>query len=183
MNTSKAAVVVSAIFGKILSIAGYSSAILGIVGFIVELSGGLVSGDVVFAFFFLALGIFLIFRGSQIKRRIKRFRRYVSLISIQQMRSLENLAVNTSQSVDFVRKDLQKMIDKKFFANASINLATSEIVICGTTSQVASQAHAQHSPTTMHSELERFTCPSCGATGTKTKGVVGNCDYCGSFVN
>ena len=183
MNTSKAAVVVSAIFGKILSIAGYSSAILGIVGLIVELSGGLVSGDVVFAFFFLALGVFLIFRGSQIKRRIKRFRRYVSLISLQQMHSLEQIAMSTSQSGDFVRKDLQKMIDKKFFANASINAATNEIVICGMGSQFASQAHTQQSGPTMQSEQEKFTCPSCGASGTKPKGVVGNCDYCGSFVN
>ncbi|MCL2760580.1 MAG: hypothetical protein FWD70_02910 [Desulfuromonadales bacterium] len=31
-------------------------------------------------------------------------------------------------------------------------------------------------------ELETFTCPGCGASGTKPKGVPGNCEYCGSAI-
>ena len=182
MNTSKAAVVVSAIFGKISSISGYVFGAFGFIGFIIESTEKRESSGFIIAFIFIALGILLILKGSKIKRRIKRFKRYVSLISTQQMTSLENIAASTSQSIDFVRNDLKKMIDKKFFANASINAATNEIVIGGMVAQPISVATAQQKQATIQSDVEMFTCSGCGASGTKTRGVPGNCDYCGSLV-
>jgi len=181
MNTSKAAVAVSAIFGKISSVLGYAFGLIGIIGFSVEISENRETSGFVIAVVFTALGVFLIIKGVQIKRRIRRFKRYVSLISTQQMKSLENIAASTSQSVDFVRNDLQKMINKKFFANASINAVTNEIVIGGMAAQPVWPAPAQNTQYAVQPEFEMYTCSGCGASGTKQKGVPGSCDYCGSI--
>jgi hypothetical protein len=180
MNTSKAAVVASAVFGKIASIIGYALGVLGVI----MLLGSMQESDsegIVITLVFLAIAVFAIVKGSKIKRRIKRFKKYVALISGGQMTSLDNIAASTLQSVDFVRNDLQKMISKKFFANATIDLKSNEIIIGGhkTSAQTVSQGSRQNGTPV---ETEAFNCSGCGARGIKTKGQPHSCDYCGSAV-
>lgn len=171
MNTSRAAIFISIVLGKISSIVGYMLAIIGVIGLAVELTEGSDTFGIVLSLIFLISGILAIVKGIQIKRRIRRFRRYVSLISTSNMVSLDNLAVATSQSVDFVRRDLQKMIDKKFFINASINLTQNEISI----------GQAITRPESVSSMTVSFTCTGCGAVGSKPQTAVANCAYCGTL--
>lgn len=181
MNKSKVAVTADAVFGKILSIVGYifgSYMLLVLIfGIIDEVSG---TSDPIGWFNIFLIGVFLLvppilalLKGIQIKKRQKRFKSYASLISTQQMTSIENLAASTGQSVDFVRNDLQKMIQKKFFANAMIDMAANEIVIGGKTAKKIAQPAI---------EMELYVCPGCDAPGEKPKGQSANCAYCGSPV-
>jgi hypothetical protein len=179
MNTSKAAVVVNAILGRVASLVGYIGGFFFLLGTVALLSTSDTSSLPVSLILLAIFGV-LIFKGSQIKRRIMRFKRYVFLISKQNITSLDSIAANTSKSVDFVRKDLQVMIRKNFFVNATIDTATNEIIIAGSTAPSAS-APAQAQPNTQL-EAEVFTCPGCGASGKRHKGVPGNCDYCGSLI-
>ena len=181
MNTSKAAVAANAVLGKLLSIAGY---VLGTFFLLPTVFGTFDdAGIIIFALIVVALCVWAVIKGMQIKRRIRRFKRYVSLISTQQMTSIDNIAANTSQPVDFVKIDLQKMINKKFFVNASIDTAANEIIIgkkmASAPSSPSASVNVQNST---QAEIEVFTCSGCGASGTKTKDVPGNCDYCGSVV-
>ena len=176
MNTSKAAVVASAALGKLASIIGYTGVVFFGLGMLGRTMSDRQAGISVIVVLFVLGGcsVLLILKGRQIKRRIKRFKRYVALISAYQMTSIEKLAENMLQSVVFVKKDLQTMIDKQFFANAFINQATNEIVIGG---MVASPAPAVQQP-----KVESFTCSSCGAAGVKVQGALGICEYCGVVV-
>jgi hypothetical protein len=182
MSKNKVVVAANAVLGKIASLIGYVCIIIGVIGLSVELTAdGMVdSFGIILAAIFLAVGIILIVRGSRIKNRIKRFRRYVSLISTQHMTSLDSLAATTSQSVDYVRKDLEKMIAKRFFANAAIDYIDNRIIIGGLPMPV--QAQQQWQPAEQAPAMEVYNCRGCGATGTKQKGVVCNCDYCGSSI-
>jgi glucan phosphoethanolaminetransferase (alkaline phosphatase superfamily) len=183
MNTSKVAVIANAVLGKIASIAGYTFGIITLLGLIVsipELSSDDALATIVVLLFMLAISLALILKGSQIKRTIKRFKQYVSLISIQQMTSLDKLAASTSQSVEFVKNDLQKMINKKFFANAVIDLAANEIIIGGKTASSVSVPVQEQTPP--QEELATYTCPGCGCLGTKPKGASGSCEFCGSSI-
>jgi hypothetical protein len=188
MNTSKVALVVNTTLGKIASIVGYVLGSMSLIAIIYAFQdqnteGSDLLADMIIFSLFLALSVFLIVKGIQIKRRIKRYKRYVFLISTQQMTALENLAASTSQSIDFVRNDLEKMIHKKFFANAAIDMAANEIIIGGgTTHAPASTSAFQQAKSAAQTELEVFTCSKCGASGTKAKGMPGSCDYCGSVV-
>ena len=183
MNTSKVAIVTSAVFGKVASITGYFFAAVFILILVLGLFDNSQEILGVWMLIPLAFSIFLITKGYKIKQRLKRFKRYVSLISTQHMSSLENIAVSTAQSADFVKKDMQKMIDKKFFVNAVIDEAAKEIVIGGkTASAPASVSVSRQTQTTEQSELEKYTCSGCGASGTKPKGTLSICEYCGSTV-
>ena len=173
MDTSKKAITASSIGGKIASIVGYTLSSISLIIVILALADMSATGakEVLVIFSVILFGGLAGIRGGfRIKRRVKRFKRYVSLISNEKMTSLENLAVSTSRTVDFVRKDLETMINKCYFANASLNAATNEIVIARQVAYV--------NPL----EIEIYNCPGCGATGTKQKGTIGSCEYCGSLI-
>ena len=183
MNTSKVAVVANSAFGKMASIIGYvcgAFALLGLIGYLASDAADDAADDVaivvIACLVFLAISVFLIIKGIQIKKRINRFKQYVSLISVQNMTALENIAVGVSRSIDFVKKDLQIMIDKNFFANASINAAANEIVIGGGSKPASASAFDAQQ------KLEASTCSGCGASCTKPEGMPGKCNYCGSIV-
>jgi len=180
MKTARASVVVSAILGKIASVIGYSIGVFGILGFIVEMSEDRETFGFVLAFILIAVGVFLVLKGLQIKRRIRRFKEYVFLIS-QGKTSLEHIASSTSQSVDFVRRDLQKMINKRFFASAAIDIATNQILIGGVVPQPAPSILTPQ-VSVAPPQFINFTCSGCGATGTKPEGTPTRCEYCGSVL-
>jgi len=177
MNTSKVAVVANAALGKILSIIGYIAGPLFLLVLLFGLPDEATAAVAVMCLILIAISVLFITKGIQIKRRIKRFKQYIALISGQQMTSLENISASTNQTVDFVTKDLQKMIKMKFFANATIDTSANEIVIGGKTKGAQAQAQAA-----AQVELEAYTCPGCDATGNKPKGTHVECEYCGTPV-
>jgi len=175
MNVSRAAVTISTIIGKLLSIFGYITAFITfiVIVVLVEDAANVDEVDIALLLIFIAIAAALITGGIKIKRRIRRFRRYVAFISTSGTTSIDNIAANTGKSVNFVRNDLQKMITKKFFANATIDYVTNEIIIRG-----VQPVQATNPGTT---KLEAFTCMGCGASGTRLQGSSGNCDYCGTL--
>ena len=105
-----------AIRGKVAKIAGFIGGaffLLGFIGFFVD-PASFSRSDFVVSVVFLAVFIFLIIIGYQISNRVKRFRQYRVLISEHNMSALESIAASISKPVDFVQKDLQKMIDNDF---------------------------------------------------------------------
>lgn len=184
MNTSKVAVTVSAFLGKMASITGYfltflflgTSAVL--MHEVVQDGSMEATAGLIVVLVLLFFSVLLIVSGAKAKRRIKRFRRYVSLISGHNMTSIDELASSTSRPAAFVKKDLRKMIARRFFTNAAIDEAANEIIIGGGAaagSGVQSQSAAPR-------ESETFCCRGCGASGVKPKGLPGTCDYCGSAI-
>lgn len=187
MNRSKTVLIINTILGKFLTVFGYFmggfSLIIMCVGVTDLKSSGAFAG-MVFLFIILGLSILAIIKGYQIKQMVKRFKTYVSLISIENITSLEDIASSTSQSVDFVKNDLQKMIDKKFFANAYIDKQSNEIIIGSSNSQpsVPISSESFHLNVVTEIETESVQCLGCGAMNLKQKGGSGNCDYCGSLL-
>jgi len=175
-SISNAAVIKSEISGKIVRIIGYILGAISILAFFGFLVGDskVEFGTIVFDFIILSIGIILVVKGFQIKKRISRFKSYIAFISGKQINSIEKIAASTLQSTEFVRHDLQKMIEKKFLTNAAIDLATNEIII-GSKDAIQAQVVTQY-------EMETYKCPSCGASGKKQKGVLIICDYCGSHL-
>jgi len=180
MNSSKAAIVISSILGKIASIVGFLFGGIMLLGTILLfLDGDLDEFGAGVMIVIIGFCVFLIIVGRRIKTRIRRFRQYVSLISAHNMTSIDLLASNTKQTSAFVKADLQTMINKRFFTNARIDSATNSIVIQGQppASSVNTQAQAQPAAGV---QMVTFSCRGCGASGTKPQGASAHCEYCGS---
>lgn len=179
MNTqhsSRPAVVLNTIAGKIASIVGYAITI--ILGLPLIFGAYPDAGTVIFVLVIIGLAIGLIIYGVKTKGRIKRFKKYINVISVENQTSLENIASITSQSIDFVTKDLQKMIDKKLFINAYIDKKSNEIILQKRNSKVTNNPVKNNAPVEMVSVI----CGSCGAANSVQKGVSIECEFCGSLL-
>lgn len=170
MIKSKITVAVNIIQGKAASVLGYFLSIFAIIGFSIEVSQEVKTGSegFIIAIVMFIIGVLCILKGIEIKRRIKRFRKYVSLISIQNMTSIDDLAVNIQKTANFVKTDLQKMIDKKFFVHAVINIKTNQIIIM--------------IDPKLQEKTRGAVCEYCGARGKVTDGQINECEYCGSIL-
>ena len=175
MKTSKAAVVVSAILGKISSICGL---VVGI-PILVALISSVVDQEwlsreaTISGVILLALSALAIAKGIQIRRRIKRFKQYVRLLSTHQLASIEELADEAKRPFAFVRQDLQKMIKRKYFANAVIDADTNQITISG---------NVAPTPILPFAQMKVVDCKNCGANSKVIVGQIINCEYCGSYL-
>jgi ABC-type multidrug transport system fused ATPase/permease subunit len=183
LNSSKTKVVASTILGKILSVIGYAVIIFYLIGFIAiitepgNLEGAQMIVLLILWILFFTVGLLFIIPGYKIKKRIRRFKNYVTIISSENITSIDILATKTSQSVDYVRNDLQKMIDKKYFPNAYIDRDDNEIII-GSTDR---QEHAQKTALVFADPVS-VQCASCGAMNKKENGTTSTCEYCGSAI-
>ena len=180
--TSKPKITALTLWGKLLSIIGYAIIIFYLIGFfaiITNPEGKLGAGEwiilLVFLFLFTGVGLLLIIPGYKIKKRLKRFRTYVAIISAEHTTSLDLIALKLNQSIDFVKNDLQKMIDKKYFASAYIDKENNEIVIAG----LSFEKPNNELEITNAQEVE---CKGCGAMNTKQMGSASKCQYCGSSI-
>jgi len=175
MNTSKSAIMASTISGKIASIIGYCGVALFSLGMFTLFTDGEIESASI-CLVFIAISFLFVLRGLKIKNRIRRFKRYIALISEERIRLISIIASSTGQTEDFIRRDISEMISKKFFNNASIDLTNNEIIIGVRDEPTSFQPE-------VHEEMDEFTCTGCGAIGLKAQGGSGVCDYCGTVNN
>ena len=180
MQTSKPTVVAIRIFSVIGFILGFCLAFFGLIGFIIELSSDFSDNGIFLALAFLSIAAFLLIVSVKTSQRIDRFRRYIFLITHCNMTSIQQLASGTSKPKDFVKADLQRMIDNRYFINAYIDQKTGRIVFSGMAVPPMPPVPVQQIPPAKPPKLEIYTCSGCGASGTKPKGTLIRCEYCGS---
>ncbi len=180
MNSTRSTVMASIILGKIFSIIGYAWTGFWMIGLIVGITQPSAFDPfllyIMIILIMMSFGIIFIILGSKIKKMIRRFKTYVSLISIKHLTSLDLIANSTNRSVDFVRTDLQKMIDKKYFKDAYIDRDTNEIIIAHDLPAQPVQTYQFNNTI----EMQSVTCAGCGAANVKPKGTASSCEYCGS---
>ncbi|MDR2733645.1 MAG: hypothetical protein LBC99_03245 [Spirochaetota bacterium] len=173
MHGSQSSVRRNIVLGKLRSFIGYVLVFFSILMLIVGSSDDISDEAVGVSFFFfvilLAIGVLSIRKGMRIKRTVKRYKIYVSLISAQNIVSVSRIATATGKSVEHVRSDLQDMVEKKFFSDAVIDVVADEIVIRSKSVVLAEQM-----------THETFQCHTCGGSSRIMKGAPRFCNYCGS---
>jgi len=176
---TKAAIAINALQGKLASLFGYFFGVImlmAFVGFVMDLGDTEVAFDLgmaVITMLLLAGCVFLVVKGIQIKRRIKRYRYYVSLLSTQNIHSVDIIAQKSGHTCEFVVEDIRILIKKSFFINAYIDEAANEIIIGGDTERCAATPEAQK---------KVVVCNGCGANTFTIVGQITQCEYCGSYL-
>ena len=184
MNSSKTAILAAQLRQKIDSVLGAFSALMAVGGF-----GVFFTDDkgkrfdmtyLIFALVFAALAVWLILKARKTKALVRNFKNYVQLLAADPENSLENLAGATNSSLDEVKKNLREMINRKFFANASIDEKNNRLVIrrANDMQQIIANSEAAGRPV----QQTTVKCPGCGATIAVERGKVVPCDYCGTML-
>lgn len=179
-DNSKSAIMKNTILGKIASVIGWIVTLFILPITIVGIASPNEAGKglaLVFCFIILGIGIWLITFGVKTKKIIKRFKQYVSIIAGHGDNSIENIASAASQSIDFVMRDIDIMIKKKYFMDASIDFASKELVFKNRVVHSDSEVKPVDSKPL---EYVKVNCQGCGATNKIVKGKGGDCEFCGS---
>lgn len=178
MNKSKAAIVISSIVEKLQLLAGILLLLLfGLLTFGALLDKELASvGFLPFCIVVDLIGIALIFFSRKRHRLIVDFKNYVTILSNSTNGTIAALAASTGTSEDAVRKNVEKMIQKKYFAAASIDQLTGQILFA--------QRESPQQPVSNvnQPEMVTITCKGCGGVNTVPKGRISECEYCGSSI-
>lgn len=174
MNSSKAAIVVNKIIQKLEAIFGWVWTVfmtIALLGNTFREDYSFTSIDAIMYPICFLIGIACILDAFRRKKLVKIFKKYISQLSVDATGSLKNIAAATGTSVDEVKKNLTKMIDKRFFINAYINEAENRLVLPSVS------ANTSNAP---QMEYILCNCPNCGGANRIIKGTVAACDFCGS---
>lgn len=193
MNKSKVALAVSMTISIVQAILGWIT--LGIFGlctvlylFDQEFQDDVGAAFLVVCLVFDALGVMLLLFSKKHKKLNSEFKKYVYYISAEPTGSINNIAAAMGESVDLVKSNLRLMIDRNYFSNAYIDEQRNCIVISNRAQSGISAELANNNPVVPQQnrapmELVSVTCRCCGAPKTITRGMVANCDFCGSSIN
>lgn len=182
MNSSKTAIVVSQIIEKLqLMIGIFIIIIFGLAAIICTFDGETDAGAVIAMYVCAAVGVLLIVLSRKRKKLIKNFKIYVIRLSTDPTGSIDNLAIGLGTSPDVVKKNIQKMIDKKYFVNAYIDTNANRIVFPMSSNMKSGSKQEFQNPTPQTNvEYDSITCKNCGGLNKTIKGNVYECDFCGS---
>lgn len=196
MNKSKVAIVVSNTVSFVQMLAGIAIVfIFGLCTIACFIDKEfLTDGGVVFLIFCLlldALGVWLIVLSGKKTKLIKKFKKYVAVVSSDPDGYIPDIAASLGTSEDVVKKNLELMIKKNYFANAFIDQNSNCIVIASKQNNIVSTVHQPQIHATAYAsspvisqaiEMVMVKCKGCGGINTIQKGVIGECDYCGSSI-
>ena len=178
--TVKTALTVSMIKAKILAIIGWFFGVIFLLAVIATLPG-VVEGDfklstTLVALVLLSPCIYAIVCSWKIKARIKRYKLYVTLISLHDMTSIAELAGHLHKTQEFVKKDLEVMISLRYFDNALYDPKNNEIVISDKSyTEMLAQANKD-------APMKEVICENCGGSNRIIVRKVVKCKFCGTFL-
>lgn len=193
MNKGKGALVLSKIAEKIQLIVGILIVIIfGLIAIMATFTDDFQLDMFIICYVITGLGIWMIILSRKRKKLISDFKLYVARLSMDPTGSIDNLALTLGLSQDEVKRNLMKMILKKYFVNAYIDTTTNCIVLphdkaknrnTYNTYNQNSSTYNLNNQNTNEVEDIAVTCKNCGGINKITKGKVGECEYCGSPIN
>ncbi len=121
----------------------------------------------------MLMGIILIIVGINIKNKIKRVRNYISIASCG-TKTFEEFASITGKNVEYIEKDLKKLVSKNYFGNTHVDNKRGMIIIndLNITEPITKDDQIMHTA----------YCSKCGTKVVKSKLITVHCSHCGAAV-
>ncbi len=166
MEESNKAIRVSQIIERIQIILGMSFAvfmmIVAVYAMFDEVEDGV--GIIIVIWMLSLLGLWMYFCGHKRRKMRLEYDKYMVHFLDDDAYSLTNLAALTGTKVEIVKKNIEYMIQRKFFDNAYIDEEKNCLVF------------------PLEKNNDTCKCPNCGGVNKVVRGVIIECDYCGSYI-
>ena len=131
----------------------------------------------VMAIIFLCTGIFCLYRHRRASRLLADFRKYNAILASDPVKTIYRIAEMTGETVENVRKNVNRMIEKNYFVNAYID-QSGKIVLAD-----REQMNQVIGNNDDRKDFITITCPSCGGVNRLVKGQVCKCEFCGAYIS
>lgn len=171
------------IIGKVFLFVGWGVVVYFSLSIIFGLFAYSLSSPIIIACLLLALVAFfvgypLISLGKSKNSRVKRFNQYIMIIHYKNATTIDQIALNSSQTAEFVLKDIKDMFDRKYFKNISLDVEGKKLVSNQTT--VSKNDDVPKSETAEKKKKTGLVCKNCGGENVENAKT---CEYCGSPIN
>lgn len=163
------------IFGVCFIVFFALSVIAGIVGKYTDV--------VIVSLLFIAIGIYIIFSSWRKKKFINKFRLYVSILRNDPSGSIDNIASQLNTSVDVVKLNLEKMIQKSYFRNVLIDYDNNQLFIPGVTAKINPFSRNTGKTDINSSQYIVINCKNCGGSSKVYENSDNECEFCGTPIS
>ncbi|PID87748.1 MAG: hypothetical protein CSB06_03675 [Bacteroidia bacterium] len=173
IKRKKTRIMIDNITGTILKIIGGAGLFFFTFGFIITIVDKNTRNEaetITVALIFIALNLFIYYKGYKRKQLIKKFKHYIIIISEKQDGRITNIANYTGKPETYIKKQIQSMIKRKYFKNAFIDHSKNSIIIPGL---------PQIKPENTQKQIK---CKNCGASVQYIPEETTVCAYCGSYI-
>ena len=123
------------------------------------------------------LAIYCIVVSHRISRLLADFRRYNAILASDPVKTIYRIAEMTGDTVENVRKNVNRMIEKGYFVNAYID-QSGKIMLADR--EKMNQVVGNNDD---RKDFITITCPSCGGVNRLVKGQVCKCEFCGAYIS
>ena len=137
----------------------------------------LCNGFLVGGIFALGLSVVCLLSHRRSSRLLTNFRRYNAILASDPMKTIYRLAEMTGDTIENVRKNVNRMIEKGYFVNAYID-QSGKIVLADR--EKMNQVVGNNDD---RKDFITITCPSCGGVNRLVKGQVCKCEFCGAYIS
>lgn len=130
----------------------------------------------------IIIGFFICFPlisfGKSKNSRVKRFNQYIMIIHYKNATTIDQIALNSSQTAEFVLKDIKDMFHRNYFKNIYLDTEGKRIVFDQT--MTSKNNEVPKSETVEKKKKPGLICKNCGGENVENAKT---CEYCGSPIN
>lgn len=128
-------------------------------------------------FFMILAGVALVIIGRRSSIKAIKYKKYIDMIVNQGMRSIATISSAIPVSPEQAIADIQEIIKKGFFQNAYIDFSKNQIIFMG------EDTRDEYVQRNSMINQQVVPCVGCGANNKVAKGMVSECQYCGSLIS
>ncbi len=137
----------------------------------------LCNGFLIGGIFTLGIGVACLLSHRRSSRLLADFRKYNAILASDPVKTIYRIAEMTGETVENVRKNVNRMIEKGYFVNAYID-QSGRIVLADREKMNDVVANNDD-----RKDFVTITCPSCGGVNRLAKGQIGKCEFCGAYIS
>ncbi|AFL99036.1 hypothetical protein Desde_0583 [Desulfitobacterium dehalogenans ATCC 51507] len=127
--------------------------------------------------FYLVLGLFFSVWGRRLKAQSLRYKKYLSLVLINQKWQVNDIANILGFSHQKVKADLVTMIRKNYFPGGYFDESKGGMVFSH-----MDDSYNEDTDPIVEAKTRVITCKGCGASNSVVEGTIAECEYCGSKI-
>lgn len=144
-------------------------------------------GLIIVLYVLTAIGLKILHLGAKNRKLINNFKAYIEILPEQSVCPLSQISSELGYSIELVKINLQKMIDKNVFVDdlsgAYIDKNKNNLVFPNFPEVTSTYKKTESENNNTEEDYNIINCPNCGGINKVRNNLVQECEYCGTLIS